>query len=119
MFFLMSSKSKRQKNTFLEAVFVDPTRKTSKEQAAILVGIAFANALGDIPAPAPTITKKTSGDLAKLRRQLEAGSIKGRCCRSNPRCKKCPTVIHRLQKQNALALDDAALRAALVKSRMW
>ncbi|GAA1474781.1 hypothetical protein GCM10009621_19370 [Corynebacterium felinum] len=54
-----------------------------------------------------------------IRRQLEHGKCKTKCCKSKPRCMKCPTVMHRLRKQGAIQLDDHALRAALLKARKW
>ena len=93
MFFCMS----------LDVVFADAARKSTKAQAAELIEAAVMTALGTTP---PTTSE------AKLRRQLAETT-------SKPRCKKCPTVMHRLAKQNALQLDDAALKAALLKSRMW
>lgn len=95
MLLLMGSKSKRRR-------YIDNPKVT----AADLVGEAFDHALGN-------------PDMAKLRRRIETGSTKKKCCRSKPRCKKCPTVLHRLQKQGALQLDDAALRNALVKAQKW
>ena len=77
-----------------------------KVTAADLVGEAFDQALGN-------------PEMAKMRRRIETGSMKKKCCRSKPRCKKCPTVLHRLRKQGALQLDDAALKAALIKARKW
>lgn len=101
MFFCMS----------LDVVFADAARKSTKAQAAELIEAAVMTALGTTP---PTTSE------AKLRRQLaETTKVKRKCCHSKPRCKKCPTVMHRLAKQNALQLDDAALKAALLKSRMW
>lgn len=83
-----------------------------KVTAADLVGEAFDQALGN---------DQTLGnpEMAKIRRRIETGSTKKKCCRSKPRCKKCPTVLHRLRKQGALRLDDAALKAALIKARKW
>lgn len=77
-----------------------------KVTAADLVGDAFDQALGN-------------PEMAKMRRRIESGSTKKKCCRSKPRCKKCPTVLHRLRKQGALQLDDAALKAAFIKARKW
>ncbi|XGP84275.1 hypothetical protein ABMV07_04955 [Corynebacterium belfantii] len=58
-------------------------------------------------------------DLAKLRSKAAKGKHKNKCCKSNPRCKSCPVVLHRLKKSGALKLDDAALKRALIKARKW
>ncbi|WP_080795877.1 hypothetical protein [Corynebacterium pacaense] len=61
------------------------------------------------------MAKKMGG----VRRKLESGKVKKKCCRDKPRCTTCPTVAHRLRKAGALKLDDAALRTALAKARRW
>ncbi|MDO4910601.1 MAG: hypothetical protein Q3972_02520 [Corynebacterium sp.] len=55
----------------------------------------------------------------KFRKMLEKGPKAGKkkCCKSSPRCKKCPKVIHSLTKVNALELDDKALKKAIKKAR--
>ncbi|WP_244877355.1 hypothetical protein [Corynebacterium vitaeruminis] len=57
--------------------------------------------------------------LKKVRRALEKGPKKGKCCQDRPRCVNCPTVVHRLKKESALTLDDEGLRLALIKARKW
>lgn len=84
---------------------------------------------GEEPIGAPTPTpanwghksRSASGDkkLNKVRRAIECGPKKGKCCQDRPRCTTCPTVVHRLKNQDALALDDQALRVALVNARKW
>lgn len=81
-------------------------RKWAKQRAAELVAEAWSQAVGD-------------QDMVDLRVQLERGVRKGKCCQSRPRCKKCPTVVHRLRKSGALTLDDKALHTALIKARKW
>lgn len=82
------------------------SRKLTKQRAAELVAEAWSQAVGD-------------REIIDLRVQLEKGVKKGKCCQSRPRCKKCPTVVHRLRKSGALALDDKALHTALIKARKW
>ncbi|APT84395.1 hypothetical protein [Corynebacterium aquilae] len=55
----------------------------------------------------------------KLRKKAEKGLKKKKCCKSKPRCKGCPVVLHRLCKQNAFELDDKALKKAIKKARQW
>ncbi|PRQ12442.1 hypothetical protein C1Y63_01225 [Corynebacterium sp. 13CS0277] len=55
----------------------------------------------------------------KLRKRVEKGSKKKKCCKSKPRCRCCPVVIHRLRKQGACSLDDKALKKAVKKARQW
>lgn len=55
----------------------------------------------------------------KVRKKLESGKVKKKCCRDNPRCSSCSTVAHRLRKQQVLTLDDAALLKALKHARRW
>ncbi|MCQ9370695.1 hypothetical protein NQ024_05420 [Corynebacterium sp. 35RC1] len=57
--------------------------------------------------------------MVKLRERVERGKVKKKCCKDNPRCKSCPVVVHRLKKQGALKLDDAALAKAFKKARKW
>ncbi|MCZ9308834.1 hypothetical protein ACUY3K_06835 [Corynebacterium uberis] len=57
--------------------------------------------------------------MAKVRRQLASGKTKKKCCRSDPRCRTCPTVVHRLKRCGALELDDRALAKAVKKARKW
>ncbi|WP_151548914.1 MULTISPECIES: hypothetical protein [Corynebacterium] len=57
--------------------------------------------------------------LEKVRRNLEKGKTKKKCCRSKKRCCSCPVVCHRLRKDNALDLDDKALKKAIAKARKW
>lgn len=54
-----------------------------------------------------------------LRQRLERGKVKKKCCKSSPRCKSCPVVLHRLKKQKAHKLDDAALKKAFKKARKY
>lgn len=63
--------------------------------------------------------KGSDKKLDKVRKALQTGPKKGKCCQDRPRCMKCPTVIHRLRKQDAIKLDDEALKVALVKARRW
>ncbi len=106
MLLFMGARTKRRKSKVVDSFFIE----TPKIDAADLIGDAFAQAMG---------TVENNSEMLKLRRRIETGSMKNKCCRSKPRCKKCPTVMHRLRKQGALQLDDAALRAALVKARKW
>ncbi|AZA09631.1 hypothetical protein [Corynebacterium pseudopelargi] len=55
--------------------------------------------------------------LDKVRRALEEGRSKAKCCKSKPRCTRCPVVLHRLRKVDAISLDDAALAAAVLEAR--
>lgn len=57
--------------------------------------------------------------LTKVRKRLESGKVKKKCCKDNPRCSSCPTVVHRLRKAGALELDDAALKKAVKHARRW
>lgn len=63
--------------------------------------------------------EKSHRKAAKLRRRIASGYSKKKCCRSTPRCKSCPTVIHRLRRRGALTLDDRDLLAAVKKARKW
>ncbi|KAB3520772.1 hypothetical protein GC425_05855 [Corynebacterium sp. zg254] len=56
-------------------------------------------------------------ELHKARLILEHGLVKDKCCQDRPRCLKCPTVVHRLTKRDALQLDEAAFRQALTEAR--
>ena len=58
-------------------------------------------------------------NLVKVRRCVDKGKKKKKCCRSKKRCISCPVVINRLQKQGAIALDDEALKKAVKKARKW
>lgn len=113
MLLAMGAKTKRSKLKVIDSFFVDSYRTSTKQQAAELVGAAFSQAMGQLD------SQHCDTEMRKLRAQIERGSAKNKCCRSKPRCKKCPTVMHRLRKQGALQLDDAALRAALAKARKW
>ncbi|MDO4908342.1 MAG: hypothetical protein Q3962_00610 [Corynebacterium sp.] len=55
----------------------------------------------------------------KVREMLRKGPKAGKkkCCKSSPRCKKCPKVIHSLLKVNAVELDDKALEKMMKKAR--
>ncbi|MCS5480377.1 hypothetical protein NYP18_12015 [Corynebacterium sp. YIM 101645] len=44
---------------------------------------------------------------------------KKKCCRSNPRCKKCPVVYTRLLKAGAFEGDTAELKQKLKDARRW
>lgn len=57
--------------------------------------------------------------MTKVRKRLESGKAKKKCCKDNPRCSSCPTVAHRLRKLGALELDDAALAKAVKRARRW
>lgn len=61
-------------------------------------------------------------DMDKLRKKAAKaakGGKRKKCCRSKPRCKGCPVVLHRLNKGGCLELDDAALKKALKKARAY
>lgn len=45
--------------------------------------------------------------------------VKRKCCRSDPRCKRCPVVYHRLLKSGALELEGKALKQAWKEARRW
>lgn len=86
----------------------------NKQKAAALVHAAFSRAVeqANIASPHTNITE--------VRSQLtQATKKKTKCCRSHPRCSKCPAVLHKLQTQGAVALNDQALRMALIKARKW
>lgn len=48
----------------------------------------------------------------------ESWKTKKKCCRSNPRCKKCPVVLTRLVKAGAFD-DGAAFKEHLKLARRW
>lgn len=52
----------------------------------------------------------------EIDRQLSRGA-KSKCCKSSPRCMRCPYVLAKLQRIKAAELDDAALRSALRQLR--
>ncbi|MGP6173748.1 hypothetical protein [Corynebacterium sp. A21] len=45
--------------------------------------------------------------------------VKTKCCRSNPRCKRCPVVYSRLMKSGAFDRDDVNLPKELKLARRW
>lgn len=49
----------------------------------------------------------------------EGWKTKKKCCRSNPRCKKCPVVLSRLIKARAFEGDAAELKKQLKLARRW
>ncbi|QGU04082.1 hypothetical protein [Corynebacterium comes] len=49
----------------------------------------------------------------------EGWKTKKKCCRSNPRCKKCPVVYSRLVKAGAFEGDAAELKKQLKLARRW
>lgn len=44
---------------------------------------------------------------------------KSKCCRSKPRCKKCPVVLDRLKKAGAFDAKPEAFKKALKVARRW
>lgn len=48
---------------------------------------------------------------------LIGGKVKKKCCRSRPRCKRCPVVALRLERAGAAPLAGKALKKALKKAR--
>lgn len=46
------------------------------------------------------------GPQAEVRRLIKAGKVKKKCCKSKPRCKKCPVLA--LKKAQAAAVAEAA-----------
>ena len=48
---------------------------------------------------------------------LIGGKLKKMCCRSRPRCKRCPVVALRLERAGAAALTGKELKKALRKAR--
>ena len=48
---------------------------------------------------------------------LIGGKLKGKCCRSRPRCKRCPVVALRLERAGAASLTGKQLKKALKKAR--
>jgi len=48
---------------------------------------------------------------------LIGGKVKKKCCRSRPRCKRCPVVALRLERAGAASLAGKALKKALKKAR--
>jgi len=45
------------------------------------------------------------------------GKLKKKCCRSKPRCKRCPVVALRLARAGAAGLSGKPLKKALKKAR--
>ncbi|MCS4489965.1 hypothetical protein N7326_04705 [Corynebacterium sp. ES2794-CONJ1] len=90
---------------------------TTQLRARKIIDDAFAQALAESDIHPSAVSSPTS--TRELRDSIAKGSPKKKCCRSHPRCKKCPTVMHRLRRAGALKLDDNALKAALVKARKW
>ncbi|HZZ46282.1 MAG TPA: hypothetical protein VFE65_05310 [Pseudonocardia sp.] len=45
------------------------------------------------------------------------GKVKKKCCRSRPRCRKCPVVALRLRKAGAQELTGKDLKRALKRAR--
>lgn len=59
-------------------------------------------------------------DQKKHRAVSAAGwKTKAKCCRSNPRCKKCPVVYTRLIKAGAFEGDAVGLTEKLRVARRW
>ncbi len=48
---------------------------------------------------------------------LIGGKLKTKCCRSRPRCKRCPVVALRLERAGAASLAGKALKRALKRAR--
>jgi len=48
---------------------------------------------------------------------LIGGKLKKKCCRSWPRCKRCPVVALRLERAGAAPLTGKDLKKALKKAR--
>ncbi|HYZ08846.1 MAG TPA: hypothetical protein VE709_09790 [Pseudonocardiaceae bacterium] len=48
---------------------------------------------------------------------LIGGKLKEKCCRSRPRCKRCPVVALRLERAGAASLTGRQLKKALKKAR--
>ncbi|MCA1671607.1 MAG: hypothetical protein LC799_05200 [Actinobacteria bacterium] len=48
---------------------------------------------------------------------LIGGKLKEKCCRSRPRCKRCPVVALRLERAGAASLTGKQLKKALKKAR--
>lgn len=68
--------------------------------------------------------KKKSGKKGKKqgKRQplvAEGWKTKAKCCRKNPRCKKCPVVYSRLLKAGAFDSGSTDLSAELKHARRW
>lgn len=67
--------------------------------------------------------KKKSAKNHKNKKKHQAVSAenwktKKKCCRSNPRCKKCPVVLNRLVKAGAFD-DGADFKEQLKLARRW
>lgn len=43
--------------------------------------------------------------------------VKGSCCRSEPRCKGCPVVAHRLGKLDTAGMSDKKVAKAVKRAR--
>lgn len=68
--------------------------------------------------------KKKSAKHKKDKKKHQAANAlgwktKSKCCRSNPRCKKCPVVYHRLVKAQAFEGDAQELKKQLKLARRW
>ncbi len=50
---------------------------------------------------------------------LIGGKVKKKCCRSRPRCKRCPVGALRLERAGAAALTGKDLKKALKALRVW
>lgn len=48
-----------------------------------------------------------------------AFKVKKKCCRSAPRCKRCPVVYHRLVKTGAFELEGKAWKKVVKEARRW
>jgi hypothetical protein len=58
-----------------------------------------------------------SGKRAQVGADLIDGKVKKRCCRSRPRCRRCPVVARRLAKAGAHELTGKELKRAVRQAR--
>lgn len=52
-----------------------------------------------------------------LKKLTGGGKVKKRCCRSKPRCKRCPVVAIRLEKWGATELRGKQLKKMVKRAR--
>ena len=61
--------------------------------------------------------KKAKEPQAVVRKLMKAGKVKKKCCKSRPRCRKCPVVVLRLTKAGAGELTGKDLKRAVKRAR--
>ncbi|MDG3012734.1 hypothetical protein G4X40_21580 [Rhodococcus sp. D2-41] len=62
-------------------------------------------------------TAKSRDKKARKARKVAGLTPKKKCCKSSPRCLRCPVVVHRMQKAATHDPSDKKLVKALKKAR--